>query len=317
MFDSPIVEAAIGLFLVYLLFSVLCSAINEWIVGHLRDTRAKVLETGITRLLGSDAAKDQFFNLPLIQSLSESDKKRPSYISSRVFVDSLIALLGKNVDPETRTLLDKEKGKGDPAVLRAMIASHSDKILAETIRPIVDGSSSVEQARERLEHWFDEGMDRATGWYKKHTQIWTVLIAFSTVFAFNVDTFTIARELLSNSALRSSLAARAEAITKTKPELAATQSIDQIKSEIGELQLPVGWHWQTYSNQYLHFQHPVPKLRAGEDLWMKMGGLIITACAVSMGAPFWFSLIGKLINLRSSGTKPKSLRDLQTEESKR
>lgn len=313
MFDSPIIEAAIGLFLVYLLFSVLCSAINEWIVGHLRDTRAKVLENGITRLLGSPGAKDRFFNLPLIRSLSESDKKRPSYISSRVFVDSLVTMLQTKAGPEVSAALDK--GQWDHGVLKAMITAEEDKTLAERLWPIIQGSSSVDQARERLEHWFDEGMDRATGWYKKHTQVWTMAIACFTVFFFNVDTFTITRELLSNSVLRSSLVARAEAITSNNPQQAASQSIDQIKGEIGQLQLPIGWTWKALS--FGPISLPCPEMRPGENLWMKFGGLLITACAVSMGAPFWFNLVSKLINIRASGNKPKSLRDLQTEERKR
>jgi hypothetical protein len=35
-------------------------------------------------------------------------------------------------------------------------------------------------------------------------------------------------------------------------------------------------------------------------------GWLPTAIAVSMGAPFWFDLLGRLINVRSTGSKPKS-----------
>lgn len=33
-------------------------------------------------------------------------------------------------------------------------------------------------------------------------------------------------------------------------------------------------------------------------------GFLLTAIAISLGAPFWFDLLSKIINLRNSGSKP-------------
>jgi hypothetical protein len=52
----------------------------------------------------------------------------------------------------------------------------------------------------------------------------------------------------------------------------------------------------------LHAQWPKHwVLRA---LWPKLLGLILTAIAVSLGAPFWFDLLNKIINIRSAGRAP-------------
>ena len=40
-------------------------------------------------------------------------------------------------------------------------------------------------------------------------------------------------------------------------------------------------------------------------------GWALTAIAVSMGAPFWFDLLGKVINVRNTGPKPASSSDNQ------
>jgi len=37
-----------------------------------------------------------------------------------------------------------------------------------------------------------------------------------------------------------------------------------------------------------------------------VAGWVVTMVAVSFGAPFWFDLIQKLVNLRSAGPKPDS-----------
>jgi hypothetical protein len=38
---------------------------------------------------------------------------------------------------------------------------------------------------------------------------------------------------------------------------------------------------------------------------MKIIGLLITTIAVSFGAPFWFELLNKLVNLRMAGRNPR------------
>jgi hypothetical protein len=35
-------------------------------------------------------------------------------------------------------------------------------------------------------------------------------------------------------------------------------------------------------------------------------GWLVSGIAISMGAPFWFDLLGKIVNVRNSGGKPPS-----------
>ena len=37
----------------------------------------------------------------------------------------------------------------------------------------------------------------------------------------------------------------------------------------------------------------------------KLRGLLVTVCAVSLGAPFWFDLLSKFVNIRRAGIKPE------------
>jgi hypothetical protein len=50
MFGSGVLEVAIGLMLVYLLLSLVCSAINEF-VGRLLNWRSSTLEVGVKAML--------------------------------------------------------------------------------------------------------------------------------------------------------------------------------------------------------------------------------------------------------------------------
>jgi hypothetical protein len=39
---------------------------------------------------------------------------------------------------------------------------------------------------------------------------------------------------------------------------------------------------------------------------LQIFGFVITALAISMGAPFWFDLLKKMMQLRGDGAKPAS-----------
>jgi len=41
------------------------------------------------------------------------------------------------------------------------------------------------------------------------------------------------------------------------------------------------------------------------DWWNKLAGLALTAFAVSLGAPFWFDLLNRFMNIRAGGKSPE------------
>jgi|GEM_PF-628020 len=67
-----------------------------------------------------------------------------------------------------------------------------------------------------------------------------------------------------------------------------------LSNEIAEIKRPLGLGWEGVSLREL----------STYDLISKLLGFILTALAVSMGAPFWFDLLKKLVNIRSSGSRP-------------
>ena len=70
--------------------------------------------------------------------------------------------------------------------------------------------------------------------------------------------------------------------------------------ELEALGVPMGWPIDPWD-----WSDPRVPNDLGE-LAMKLAGLALTAAALSFGAAFWFDLLGKLVNLRNAGTKPKA-----------
>lgn len=76
------------------------------------------------------------------------------------------------------------------------------------------------------------------------------------------------------------------------------ESLEDLKgllnNEIADIRRPLGMGWEGVSLRSL----------SNYDLVSKFLGFILTALAISMGAPFWFDLLKKLVNIRSSGSRP-------------
>src|SRR5690349_475089 len=101
MFNSAILDVAIGLSFIFLLFSLLVTAICELFAGVMK-WRAEHLWRGLEQLLQSTDARDALYEHPLIRGLSpmaatvsgwKQGHNGPSYIPSRTFALALLDVL--------------------------------------------------------------------------------------------------------------------------------------------------------------------------------------------------------------------------------
>jgi hypothetical protein len=150
-----------------------------------------------------------------------------------------------------------------------------------------------------IEQWFNGAMDRMSGWYKRRTQLFLLGYAAVLTLAFNIDTIHLATTLYRNGPLSAAVANVAE---RTSPNVGTAQ--EAIRSAT-DLELPLGWVRRTDprppdGSAEAAQQFP-PRSR---DIPVKVLGFLITIGALSLGATFWFDLLGKIANLRNSGPKP-------------
>jgi len=91
MFNSGILDVVIGVIVVYLQLSLVCTAFHE-LVALLLKKRATELEKGILGLLNKPALVSEFYAHPLIQGLRPEGRK-PSYIPSQTFSLALMDMI--------------------------------------------------------------------------------------------------------------------------------------------------------------------------------------------------------------------------------
>jgi hypothetical protein len=213
MFGSTILEVAIGVLFVYLLLSLLCSALGELIESFVR-FRARDLKKGIKNLLHrQDLAKD-FFNHPLIKPLGEN----PSYIPARTFSLALWNLA------TAEAAAGKQDAPGltrDMDVIRRLIASLDDgkyKAIKISLLILIDqAGNDIDKARASIEEWYNDAMERVSGWYKRRVQWMLIGIGLLAAASLNVDTINLARVFWYNETLRGSIAAAAENYFRAEP----------------------------------------------------------------------------------------------------
>lgn len=291
MFGLEILDIGIGLIVIYLVLSLMCTAASELVAGF-TNARARTLKKGIERLFedtGFDNFKTSFFEHSLVRSLVES-RKGPSYIPSKTFSTTMLDLLAKGSLGTARTWDDVTEGVNEILDTRrnADGTLDPDDPLVQTVRVLVDRAhGELGQLEAEIGAWFDSAMERVSAWYKRKTQVVILVIGAAVAVAANADTIAIVESLSRDSALREALVAQAEAyVDADRPPEQIAGDIDQLQA----LGIPLGWT-----------QDRTPE---GWGWLEKAIGLLLTAFALSLGAPFWFDLLKKAINIRAVGRNP-------------
>ena len=294
--DLVIVEVAIGLAFLFLLLSVVASAFNEVMAGvfHLR---SRTLEKGILNLLtGSTKPEpeqrefvDRLYAHSLVAGYTNDKNKRkprhgPSYLSSRSFRNALLDmtnLLEATVDPREDPLRAADVRAAVEEKIGALASVN--KNLEESLTAIwrsVDYSAT--EFRAGVERWFDRGMERVSGWYTRRVKLILFIVGLFLAVGINASAITAANRIWKDDAVRDGLLAQVENQPEDATGAGATGA--EAITKLEEMQFPIGWEDENRP----------------DGGW----GWALTAVAVTLGAPFWFDLPGKVSNLRAAGPKP-------------
>ncbi len=368
MFGSQILDVAIGMIFVFLLLSLMCSALNEIIEAKLKN-RAKSLEIGIRNLLGNDKLANDFYDHALISGLFKNDQK-PSYIPSRTFALALMNIVAPQAGGDRshplgsfRETVSQIKDDSPAAPIKEALLALAD-----------DAEGDINKLRTNIENWYDDTMDRVSGWYKRRTHTIIIFLGLGIAVALNADSAYIARNLSNDTALRNSLVSAAQAFaqkekpadsakqspakgdaaasqggnagsqsnsnapksagttspggspaskvntaaranasaaspeTPTNTEASAQSMFDEALKKIRALGLPMGWNLESDDPHLkwpgLRIWQPGVATNWAGQIRFHWLGWILTALAISLGAPFWFDMLSKFITVRST-VKPK------------
>jgi hypothetical protein len=176
------------------------------------------------------------------------------------------------------------------------------------------GARGVEDFEANVARWYNDHMDRVSGWYKRHVRWFSLAIGLILVLLFNINTIRIADSLYSNQAVQASVVT----VATQKSSCQGTQPaacLAALQAKIGQFSsfgLPVGWSdlpaCATRHCSWPARQGLINIYKGGIDsVWaflLVLLGWILTVGALTPGARFWFDLLSKMGTLRSTGPKP-------------
>jgi len=292
-------DTAIGLALLFLGLSLIVSGLQEMIAKFLR-SRSETLREGIRALLhdpnGIGLAK-LIEEHPLITGLKDTsgsirEARFPSYIPSSTFA---VALMDGIRSSSTGNLFVNARLAianlpGESGVKKSLLALHDA------------AEGDAEKFKAAVEKWFDDSMDRVSGWYKRRTEGVMLLLSVIVVFLLNANALEVGKALWIDASLRSAVVQAAGTQLSTLDPESPKLKLEEVKAQLDALKLPIGWD-QEDRNCFWVWGESACKT----DNWWRFSiiGWLISAFAVSLGAPFWFSGLGALTKLRSAGVKPE------------
>ena len=350
MFGSRILEVAIGIIFVFLLVSMICSAIREGIESW-RKSRAAFLEHGIRELLHDRHAVGiarSLYTHPLIYGLYASEYRPrsaarppgalsrggnlPSYIPSRNFALALLDIAARGTGTH-----GSASGPAAPALTlelaRANVLNLENGAVQRVVLGAIDtAQGDMEQAIASLVAWYDSAMDRVSGAYKRATQKLTLGIGLTMAVVLNVNIIAIAHHLFRDDVERATLVAHAESVARDSSFVggAGPAQYARARAALDSLRLPIGWD---HARLTLPWDARVVRDASGsvrtvyeprlwEYVFEPLVGWALAALAAMLGAPFWFDLLNKVMVVRST-VKPhekspeESSEDRQTPNDRR
>jgi hypothetical protein len=193
------------------------------------------------------------------------------------------------------------------------------------LRSFCEKSSDYNSLKAAIAEWYDDYMERVSGWYKVKTKRALFFIGLLVTLVFNLDSIRLVKTLNQDDGLRKNLLLEAERVTydnnkqhviadtiiknynrmnvlkeiaknklvKDSIDKVYFQKCDSIISTIDNLSIPVGYH-SDFSKQFFN----------GYGFFWLIG-ILFSAFALSFGAPFWFDVMVKVVNVRRAGVKPK------------
>ncbi len=392
LFGSDFLDIVIGLIMVYLLLSLLVSSLNELIMSVFTSKRGEVLHTAIRTMLsdnfdaGNSTKKQQkldeqnkttqtgsadlgikFYQHPLIQKFaktkpqkgSSASLNRPSYLNKANFSKILLDILD---DPNT---INRNFNDVAERIKQEVPEGPTRTALLTFVK---EAQGDVTKLDQLLQQWYDDMMQRASGWYKRHVQKVLLVLGLVISVLIDADTFSIADKLANDPEARQQMVnladsyiesqsnidteankensispvlkdsasnAVSQTLTKAGPEKLSprTQSrIDSIRGVVHELVtdelfearsiLGMGWDVPQYQHfiakkksEKISFKERITtlwnymvlslKTIASQVSIQKIIGWLVTALAITLGAPFWFDMLKKVVNIRNTGSKPE------------
>jgi hypothetical protein len=304
---TALVDVAIGLTVVYLGASLFVTVINEY-AAQVLNLRGSYLCNSLMKLFTDQDIRRILTQSPALKPFFGSlARKTPSYVDPNVLGQLLIGGLAQG--STTRDTLK--------SVSKAIENLPSSELKTQLQSLLRTSGSSIDALVKAVSDWTDRSLSMLGEGYKRNLQIISLVVGFAVAIGFNLDTLALTGHLYRDKDARDATVALGIQIAEMtgketfekciamppqeRREDAScaplTGLVDAVQGRNESLgKLPFGWPDGAHRPDSL----PAVLYWAG-----KLLGWVLTALALSLGAPFWFDLLNKFVNIRHGMRKPE------------
>lgn len=273
MFGSTVLEVAIGLTFCYGTLALVVSTLQEALSAAF-SLRANMLLAAIKRMLDDprcEALAQSLYDHPLVNPHGSTRERKP------------LAVKPSYIEPAHFAIALLDSLRTSPAIpLQAAIEALPDAQVRRVLLALLHQSGGdLARFQEGIAGWFNSAMERLSGVYKRRQLLISFLLAMLLAIMLNIDSIHLFQTLWQNPALAAQI--------KAAPAGLDHEALRQMWA------LPIGWS-----------SFP-PTLNTAFAL--QVAGWLITAGTTLFGAPFWFDLLQRAVQLRSTGAKPQVVRN--------
>jgi hypothetical protein len=296
------VDVAIGVSVVYLGASLFVTILNEY-WAQLLNSRGKQLYDSLHRLLDDASVKDALKKFPALQPFFGPREKAPSYLDTVVFARLLLGSFALDVNDPTR--------QGWLKAINTTLTADST-VKRQLVAVVNAASDKADDITKAVSEWTDRSLTMLGEGYKQRRQLTSLIIGLLLAVAGNLDTIAITSRLYLDKEARESAAEVGMQLTQAtsrkqfdeclalppaerkvndscRPLLGIVDAVTARSATLGRL--PIGWGEENW---------PASKTAFG----LKVVGWLLTALALSLGAPFWFDVLNRFVSIRHGMRKP-------------
>lgn len=277
-----VIELLVALIFTLLILSLLASSILEGL-ALIFGFRNKKLLKALALILGNGSLYRNFIQHPSFTQLGIAESgwhKTPSYLSAEQFT----SLLNRFIP---FTLLDQKseelKSMNLPNELKENLTMYWE-----------DAGQNEEVFRGKLKHWYQTIMERYSEGYKNFSKKMLLAIGLVLTLSFNIEVIGLGKVLVQQAEMRQIFQMAAQKLAAENTE--ETVSSNEIEAALRMVvqygsgpMATLSWGWKS---------NPFESWEPSKWAWKGLGW-ILTACAIAMGAPFWYDLLKKLLAIKN------------------
>ncbi|WP_379680603.1 hypothetical protein [Massilia consociata] len=276
MFGSTVLEVAIGLTFCYGTLALVVSTLQEALAAAF-SLRANMLLDAVKRMLDDprcEALAQSLYDHPLVNPHGGAHGKlrgrRP------------LAVRPSYIEPAHFAIALLESLRSSPSIpLQAAIEALPDEQVKRVLLALYrQAGGDLQRFQDGIAGWFNSAMERLSGVYKRRQLLISFLLALLLTILLNIDSIHLFQTLWQSPALAAQI--------KAAPAALDGEALRQLWA------LPIGWSTfpPTFDSAFA----------------LQVAGWLITAGTTLFGAPFWFDLLQRAVQLRSTGAKPQAVR---------